>query len=204
MESIPLYLPANHTGHRLALHYRRLCPKPSRNNGSYKSPRDRRSDGLWTSGPWNDSTSLHMQMNATDSSDSSVYKMESGSSTSSYDSAPHPYLLSPPTSSNDVTPGVRCGEVNIVPAELQCGSSRCKAKFDNLRSLRLHSEQVHNRSYHYETHCHRSFGAEKSLRRHLAEKTYFCPDAGCSYSQKGFKRKEYRDKHIRRKHTSNH
>jgi hypothetical protein len=87
----------------------------------------------------------------------------------------------------------------------KCDWQRCRAIFDNLYELRLHSQQLHNRYIHcMELFCGASFTEQRSLDRHVANihqarRSSFCPYPGCPYSDEGFTRQESLQKHLRRK-----
>jgi len=72
--------------------------------------------------------------------------------------------------------------------------------------------RVHNLLDHDRGHlclqagCSWSFKDSKDLKRHVAShtgmKSFYCPHAGCSYSQVGFGRAESLGLHLERKHTA--
>lgn len=83
----------------------------------------------------------------------------------------------------------------------RCDRSDCRTSFQSLGLLRSHNESAHNRRYHCpDLDCTKSFTERRSLKRHTNDRKYFCPWGRCIYARWGFARRDFLQKHIRRKH----
>lgn len=88
---------------------------------------------------------------------------------------------------------------------ISCHIKSCRASFDSFADLQTHNEAVHAQKFHC-THerCPSSYKNSRSLRRHEMKhqdaRVLRCPHSSCGFATKGFDRKEYLYKHLRRRH----